>query len=118
MDDVHGVLRAGEYALVVLEYERNAGGFEPAPGVFLREDMQEALHQAVAAGIDFGQGADPFEGVGQVAPASARDRDLGQGFRTGFIDNDMGVRKPAAQFGGAETAGGTGAYDGNFRQGT
>ena len=53
MDDVHGILRAGENAVVVLEDERDTGGLEPAPGIFLRKDVQEALHQAVTAGISF-----------------------------------------------------------------
>ena len=113
VDNVHGVLRAGEYAVVVLEYQGDTGGLEPVPGVFLREDAQEALHEAFSAGIGLAEGADAFKGICQVATTAARDGDLGQGLGPGLVDIDLHGRESPSQLGGAETTGGTGSYDGD-----
>ena len=99
--------------MVLLQDERDAGGFEPAPGVFLRELLQEALHQPFAARIGLGEAPDALEGVREVAAPAAGDGDLGQGFRAGLIDIDTEFRPQPPEFGGAETAGGTGSYDGD-----
>ena len=89
VDNVHGVLGAGKYAVVVLEDEGDAGGLEPAPGVFLRENAQETLHEPFSAGIGLAERADSFEGIGQVAASAARDGDLGKGLGAGFVDIDL-----------------------------
>ena len=112
-DDVHGVLGTGKDAVVLLEDEGNAGGFEPSAGVFLGKDLQEAFHETFAPGVGLREGTDPLEGIREVATPAAGDGDFGKGLRTGLIHVYRRLRPQPPEFGGAETAGGTGSYDGD-----
>ncbi len=112
-DDVHGILGPGKDAVVVLEDEGDAGGFEPSAGVFLGKDLQEAFHETFAPGVGLGEGADAPERVREVAATAAGDGDFGKGFGTGLVHVHRRLRPQPPEFGGAETAGGTGSYDGD-----
>ena len=111
MDDVHGILGLRKDTAVLLEDEGDAGGFEPAPGVFVRELFQQALHEPVAAGIGLREIPDAGEGICEVTAASARDGDLRQGLGPGLVHIDTELRPQPPEFGGAEATGGTGSYD-------
>ena len=107
--------RSREDAAPVLFDEPYAFGLEPAAGVLGTEMMKCAFHQLETPRIDFPQVSDGIEGVGQVAAPAAGQRHLGKGLGTGLKYGHIDIRAPSFQFDGTQTAGRSGADDGQLR---
>jgi hypothetical protein len=105
-DDFLRVLRAGKDALVGLRDELHAVLLEPRHRVGMGEAAQQALHEAVAAGIDALQAAHVAEGVGEVAAAAAGDGHFGERTALCLVEGDGGVRAELLGADGGEAAGG------------
>ena len=97
--------------MVLLQDEPDAFVFEPAYGLLGPEEAEGPFDEAVAARVRFLQGADAFEGIGQVAAAAARDGDLGERRPARLQDRYGHLRRRPFQPDGAEAAGGAGTDD-------
>ena len=114
VDYLHGILRLGEDTLVGLHGEAHACLLEPLHGIMLGEAAEHTTHELVATRIDLLQVGDPSKGVGEVAPATASDGNLGECLGATLEDMHLSMRVEPLYVNGAEATCGASTDEGDF----
>ena len=78
--------------MVILHNQTHAVALKPFVSIAVVEDLEEPLHQSVAARINGGEVADIVEGVGTVAASTTGNLDLAEDVVAAFEDGHLHLR--------------------------